>query len=119
MVSQESEIGLRDSVIICSDPDSKFGTFSATVEGSNTAKMVELKNRLVDDFTLTLDNRISLSLTACNDMTCTMSSPQINKGQSSGLVAGVVISVIFLVAMVIAAAMLIVIQVISIIFKYR
>lgn len=101
-------------MITCSNPGSKFGIFSATVEGSNAAKIVENIQQF-DDFTVNLDNRFSLSLTACSDMACTTPSPYRGEDQSSGLVAGVVISVIFLVAMVIAAAVLMTL----IIFKYR
>ena len=114
MCSQGSAIGLRDSTITCSDPDSKFGIFSAAVEGSNAAKIVENVQQF-DDFAVNLNNGPSLSLTACGDEMCTTPSTQLGKGQSSGLVVGVVISVIFLVAMVIAAAILMTV----IIFKYR
>ena len=111
MCFQDSDIGLRDSVIFCSDPDSKFGTFSATVEGSNAAKMLENIQQL-DDFVVTLDNGLSLSrsITICKGVTCTTPSPRIEKDRSSGLVAGVVISVIFLVAMVIAAAIVMMVK---------
>ena len=113
MCSQDSDIELRDSMIFCSDTDSKFGTFSATMEGSNAAKMLENIQQF-DDFVITLDNGLSLSITICKGVTCTTPSPRIEKDRSSGLVAGVVISVIFLVSMVIATATVMMV----IIFKY-
>ena len=114
MCSQGSDIGLRDSTITCSNPDSKFGIFSATMDGSNAAKIVE-NIRGFDDFVVNLGDGPSLSLTTCVKEMCITPLKQQGKGQSSGLVAGVVISVIFLVAMVIAAAILMTV----IIFKYR
>ena len=114
MCSQDSDIGLRGATITCTDPDSNSGTFSATVGGSNAVKIVENVQKF-DKFTIDLDNGRSISLAACSDVMCTTSPMQIRKESSSGLVAGVVISVLFLVAMVIAAAILVTI----IIFKYR
>jgi hypothetical protein len=116
LCSHESEIGFRNTMITCSDPDSNSGTFSAIVEGSNAAMIVANILQQSDDFTVTLSNGLSITLTPCSGAICTMQTMQIGKeGQNSGLVAGVVISVIFLVAMVIAAAVLVT----MIIFKYR
>ena len=112
MCSQDSDIGLSGAMITCSDSSS--GIFSAIVGGSNAAKIVENVQKF-DKFTIDLGNGQSISLTACNDVMCTTPPMQIGTEPSSGLVAGVVISVLFLVAMVIAAAILVTI----IIFKYR
>ena len=112
MCSQDLDIGLRAATITCSDSNS--GTFSAIVEGSNAAKIVENIQKF-DKFTMNLDNGRSLSLITCSDAVCTTPQTQISEEPNSGLVAGVVISVLFLVAMVIAAAILVTI----IIFKYR
>ena len=114
MCFQESDIGLRDLTITCSNPDSKFGIFSATLDGSNAAMIVE-NIQGFDDFAVNLGDGLSLSLTACGDEMCATPSTQLGKGQSSGLVAGVVMSVIFLVAMLIPAAILMTV----IIFRYR
>ena len=111
--SQESDIG-RDSTITCSNPDSKFGTFSTTVDGPNAAKIVENIQRF-EDLRVDLGNGLSLSLTACSDVMCTPPSTQLGKGQNSGLVAGVVISVILFVAMVIAVTILLAVTT----FKHR
>ena len=114
MCSQDSDIGLRDAMITCSDSSS--GIFSAIVGSSNAAKIVENVQQF-DEFTVNLNDEISVSLIACSesDTMCATALPGVRNGQSSGLVAGVVISVLFLVAMVIAAAILVTI----IIFKYR
>jgi hypothetical protein len=113
MYFQDSDIRLRDATITCSDSNS--GTFSAVVAGSNAVMIVANIQLSDDDFTVDLGNGLSVLLTPCKDTMCTAESRQHPEGQSSGLVAGVVISVIFLVAMVIAAAVLVT----MIIFKYR
>ena len=115
MCFQDSDIELRDATITCTDPDSNSGTFSAMIVGASNAVEIVENFQNFDEFTIDLDNGRSISLAACSDVMCTTSPMQIRKESSSGLVAGVVISVLFLVAMVIAAAILVTI----IIFKYR
>lgn len=113
MCSQDLDIELRAATITCSGSNS--GTFSAIVEASNEAKIVESTQKF-GEFTVILDNGISLSVAACSDAMCTATAlPGVGNDPNSGLVVGVVISVLFLVAMVIAAAILVTI----IIFKYR
>ena len=113
--SEGSDIGLRDSTITCSNPDSKIGTFSAIIDGSNAATTVEDIQRFSDNLAVDLGSGLSVSLSVCDDDCPTVSVKPVRQVQNSGLVAGVVISVIFLVAMVIAAAILLTV----IVFKYR
>ena len=115
MCFQDSDIELRDATITCTDPDSNSGTFSAMIVGASTAAEIMENVQKFDEFTIDLDNGRTVSLTACSDATCTTPSRPIGTDPSSGLVAGVVISVLFLVAMVIVAAILVT----KIIFKYR
>ena len=122
---EESDIGLRELTIVCPNSDSKIGTLFAILNERNATIMVEGIKQVSDDLAVDLGNGLSLSLSAC-DINCPLTateeplgvpSEESNIGlvQSLGLVAGVVISVIFLVAMVIAAAILLTV----IVFKYR
>ena len=112
--SEESDIGLRESTIVCPNSDSKIGILFATISGTNATKMVESIKQVSDNLAVDLGNGLSLSLCAC-DVDCPTAKVYREPIQSSGLVAGTVISVIFLVAMVIAAAILLTV----IIFKHQ
>ena len=109
--SEESDIELRESTIICPNSNSKTGTFSATLNGT---KLVESIEQISKDLSVDLGGGFILTLSACDD-NCPVLEEPIIQVQSSGLVAGIVISVIILVAMVIAAAILLTVMV----FKYR
>ena len=100
--SRASEIDLRDSTIICPDPDSNVGTYSATLVGPDASVVLERIQQA--SLSIDLGNGITLTLSSCDDCPSSTGRP-IVQGTTSGLLTSVMVSFI-IVAMVILLAIL-------------